>query len=138
MAIEVIHVGAGDSEQGHYSITPGGHLASGGLYLIPVNGENEITFDIVPDDGWLIGMVYIYNDGRNPDGVIQAGSISSYTFTNLQSNPSIHPDATIWAYAFPYETPVIPPAPKCSFPWGWVIAAGVAGLAIGRLSRSKK
>lgn len=137
MATEIIHIGAGDSEHGHYTVIPGGHLNPGQALYVPVNSQDEMTFEFIPDEGWLIGMVYVTGyDGWPGTGALHLGSVESYTFRGLQNSTAPY-DAMIWAYTFPH-TDICPPCPpnvEKSFPWWWIALAATAGIVIGKSQR---
>ncbi|MDD5510774.1 MAG: hypothetical protein PHI12_08190 [Dehalococcoidales bacterium] len=136
MATDTIIVGIGDAERGYYTITPGGHFDPyGPNFAIPVNGVNEMTFVITPDDGYVIGDIMV--TGIIP-GYYSSGFgylvNSTYTFTGLQ-DPDAPLQQGIFAYAVPYP---ITPATEKPFPWWWLVVAGAAGAMVGAAIKEKE
>ncbi|MCE1202947.1 MAG: hypothetical protein LWX09_12720, partial [Bacteroidia bacterium] len=66
----------------------GGSISPSGAVVVPQGGNQ--TFTITPNTGYLISNVLVNG--------LSVGAVSSYTFTNVQSNQSIHATFTQITY----------------------------------------
>lgn len=74
-----IYAGGGDSEQGHNTISPGGHLDPGQApYIIPVAEGSDKTFTITADSGYKLTHIGV-------DNVWFASPPNTYTFYNVSA-----------------------------------------------------